>query len=139
MPELAALTEAGLEVHDEDTLGELELGVYFAQGTGRDRDERAAEGWGGDRLRVYRAPGGATPVVWFTTWDEEREAIEAEAAAARVRDLVPPERRASHLVQRIGRAVLIVRDLEPALHVPVIQEFERFARSLPRTPGRIEG
>lgn len=139
MPPFDALTEAGLEVHDEDTLGELEMGVYLAQGTDHDREERAAEGWGGDRLRVYRAPGGGTTVVWFTTWDNEAEAIEAEAAAARVRDLVPEPQRATHVVRRIGRALLLVRDLAPALHVPVLSEFDRFAQSLPRTPGRIEG
>lgn len=137
MPPLDALTDAGLVVHDEDTLGELETSIYFAQGTPRDRSEAAAAGWGGDRLRVYTRAGGGTTAVWLTAWDDEREAIEAEAAAARVRDLAPAERAAHQLVQRIGRAVLIVRDLDPALHPPVIEAFARYARSMPPQPRRI--
>ncbi|UJR81085.1 hypothetical protein [Sandaracinus amylolyticus] len=139
LPAFDELTDAGLEVHDEDTLGELEMGVYFALGTSSDREAAAATGWGGDRIRVYRGPNGATSAVWFTTWDDEREAIEAEAAASRVRDHVPEAQRASHLVRRVGRALLILRDVDPALQPAVLDDFDAFAASLPHTPGRIEG
>jgi hypothetical protein len=125
------LVTAGYRVHDEDTLGELELSIYLAQSTGEDRNLIAGEGWGGDRLRVYSGPNGQTAAIWFTTWDDEREAIEAEAAALRVRDLAPESRRATHRVRRVGRAVLIIRDLEPTLHGPIETSFEGFARSLP--------
>ncbi len=123
------LLAAGYRVHDEDTLGELELSIYFAQSTGEDRNLSAGEGWGGDRLRVYSGPNGQTAAVWFTTWDDEREAIEAEAAASRVRDL--SSHGATHQVRRVGRAVLIIRDLEPTLHGPIESSFEDFAHSLP--------
>ncbi|MDQ3031075.1 MAG: hypothetical protein M3Y87_01560 [Myxococcota bacterium] len=137
LPEFDELLAAGLRPHDEDTLGELELSVYFAQGTSADRNPAAGEGWGGDRLRVYTREDGTSAAVWFTTWDDEAEAVQAEAAASRVRDLVPPERLASHVVRRAGRALLIVRDLEPALHPPVLAAFDAFSRSLPPRPGRI--
>lgn len=137
LPEWDELLAAGLRAHDEDTLGELEISVYFAQGTSADRNAPAAEGWGGDRLRVYTREGGPSAAVWFTSWDDAREATEAEAAASQVRDLAPAERRASHVVQRAGRALLIIRDLDPALHPPVLADFDAFARSLPPRPGAI--
>lgn len=136
MPALPELDAAGYVVHDEDTLGELEASVYFALGTGEDRDAAAAAGWAGDRIRVY-VRQGTTAAVWFSTWDDEREAIEAEAAAARVRDRVPADRIASHLVRRSGRALLVVRDLDPALHAAVLDELERLSRALPARPGLI--
>lgn len=137
MPESIELAEwdellaAGYRLHDEDTLGELELSIYFAQSTGEDRDEAAGEGWGGDRLRVYSTGDGQTAAIWFTTWDDEQDAIEAEVAASRVRDLAPESVRARHRVQRQGRAVLIIRDLDPTLQAPVQASFESFACSLP--------
>lgn len=137
LPEWDELLAAGYRVHDEDTLGELELSIYFAQSTGEDRNLAAGEGWGGDRLRVYSGPNAQTVAVWFTTWDHEQEAIEAQAAALRVQDLTPEPQRATHLVRRMGRAVLIIRDLEPALHGPVEASFESFARSLPARTGAI--
>lgn len=133
LPPLPELEASGYLVHDEDTLGELEMSVYFAQGTGQDRNPRAAEGWGGDRIRVYRR-GEATAVVWFTTWDDEREAMEAEAAAIQVRNAIPEPRRAEHQVRRSGRAVLIVRDLPVPLQASVSASFEAFASSLPSRP-----
>lgn len=119
LPALPGLAAAGLTPHDEDTLGELEMGIWFAQSRtdGAQRDHRAAEGWGGDRLRVYRDETGRTSVVWFTLWDDESEAREAEAAA---------RSNAQH-VERIGTAVLILRDLPVALHPPVRAAFAAFA------------
>jgi hypothetical protein len=126
LPPLPALTEAGWTPHEEDSLGELETSIYFGLGRpGSERDERAAEGWGGDRLRVYRDAAGATAVVWFTAWDDEAEAREAEAAARAV--AARSERPEWQRVERVGEALLILRDLPPALHAPVRTEFARFA------------
>jgi len=134
LPELTALTEAGLVPHEEDSLGELEMGIYFGLGTEADRDESAAEGWGGDRLRVYRDGEGGTAVVWFTSWDDEGEAIEAERAARAVLEREPPSTRDRHRVERRGRAVLIVRDLDPGLHDAVRAAFGEVADGLPPSP-----
>ncbi len=131
IPTLPALTAAGLSKLDEDTLGELEMSVYFAQGTGHDTDPEAAAGWGGDRVRVYKDTTGHTSAVWFTSWDDDHEAGEARAAAERVMDAVPEARRARFAVVRDGRAVLMVRDLAPALLPPVTAAFHRFAHGLP--------
>ncbi len=132
LPDLPALSEAGWTAHEEDSLGELETSIYFGLARqGAERDESAAEGWGGDRLRVYRDEGGDTAVVWFTVWDDAGEAREAEAAARAVLAIAPPDRVESQRVERIGRALLILRDLPPALHASVRAEFARFAATHP--------
>ena len=127
LPALPALTDAGWAPHEEDTLGELEMSIYFGLGRSGDRDERAAEGWGGDWLRVYRNDGGDTAVVWFTVWDDENEAREAEAAARAVAAQMPGDRVESQRVARTGPALLIIRNLPPAQHAAVLAEFGRFA------------
>ncbi len=130
LPELPELGEAGWSPHDEDTLGELEMGIYFGLAGGPERNASAAEGWGGDRLRVYRNAAGATAVVWFTVWDDVGEAREAEAAARAVAlGSAPgsaPAGRTAH-VERFGRALLMLRDLPEADQGPVRAAFTRFA------------
>jgi hypothetical protein len=55
----------------EDTLGEFEIGLLFTQLL-QDSSETAgpafAQGWGGDRYRVYGADADA--LVWYSVWDE---------------------------------------------------------------------
>ncbi|MFK7991523.1 MAG: hypothetical protein AB8I08_36240 [Sandaracinaceae bacterium] len=131
LPELPELTASGLEVHDEDTLGELEMGIYFGLADGSDRDTSAADGWGGDRLRVYRDPASGRPgLVWFMAWDDEGEAIEAERAAETIRAAMPPAIQARHHVRRSGRALLVVRDLDPSLHPVIEAAFDGFSTAL---------
>lgn len=125
LPDFPELEAAGWIAHDEETLGELEIGIWFAQGQATDRDAAAAEGWGGDRLRVYRNAEGRTAVVWFTIWDDEREATEAEMAARATTARVAAEN--AQQIERIGRAVLILRGLPPELHAPVREAFVSFA------------
>lgn len=108
----------------EDTLGELEIGVYFAQGTRDDRAARAADGWGGDRLYAFRGDGPHTAVVWLTTWDGDRDADEAEYAARRIRDSLAPEPQARSLVERRARFVLIAREVPVELHRQLHALFE---------------
>jgi len=81
-------------------------------------------GWGGDHVVVY-GRADATAVVWWTTWDTEADAVEAYRAAQRV-----APKNLSSLVERRGRAVLIVRDLPPRLHRAVRKAFTIFARNL---------
>jgi hypothetical protein len=135
LPDLPALTAAGLVPHEEDTLGELEMGIWFGLGrSGVERDESAAEGWGGDRLRVYRGAGGDTAGVWFTSWDDEGEAREAEAAAIAVLEALPAARSPHQRVLRRGRAVLVLLDLPAPLQAAAVAAFETFAAGLPAAP-----
>lgn len=129
LPDLAELTEAGLVMHEEDSLGELEMGIWFGLAGSDERNASAAEGWGGDRIRVYRR-GEETALVWFTTWDDVGEATEAEASAQAVIDTL-----GGHL-ERSGRALLIVRGVEAELLEPVRTAFATFADELSDGPRR---
>ena len=75
---------AGYELLHEDTLGELEMRVYFGAAAQEAAAQHAAQGWGGDRLYAYRGADQKVAIVWLTIWDDEREAREAEQAAERV-------------------------------------------------------
>jgi hypothetical protein len=115
LPDLPELTAAGYEQVREDTLGELEMGVYFGQGVSEDEAKRAADGWDGDRIRVYRAEGAPSAVVWLSVWDTERDAEQAAYAAERVVRAGPKAWQARCSVVRRGSSVLMLRDIAPAL------------------------
>jgi hypothetical protein len=118
---------ADYELIHEDTLGELELAVYFGQAGGERPAQRAAQGWGGDRLYAYRAANREVSIVWLLVFDDEREAREAEEAAQRVRSAAPEAERAEHLAQRSGRALLVLRHVPATLHAAVRARFEQWA------------
>ncbi len=125
LPELELGAEGlGTEVVDEDTLGELELAVYFGQGRTSGVHADAAAGWAGDRLRVYRGGPMGTAVVWLTLWDDEEEALEAEAAARQVGQGVD----GGH-VEREGRALVILRNVPRARHRATTAALLRAARA----------
>ena len=88
---MAALLGPGWTTSYEQTLGEMQTGVWVA-------DERkaqqlfpvlpaqlpraeAAAGWGGDRLVSLDGPDGAWAVVWQTDWDSREDAREFRDAA----------------------------------------------------------
>jgi len=105
LPALPQMEAAGFQALDEETLGELELSVFFARGTNADRNESAAAGWNGDRIRVYEqhAEGGNhTAFLWYLDWDTEADAIEAEQAATRIGGME---------VQRDGMRLVLSRGL----------------------------
>ena len=111
LPQASGMLGDGHELVVEDTLGELELSVYFAQGAREAVGRRAADGWSGDRVYVFRSAKGKLSAVWITTWDDARQAGEAEAAARAVIDAALPHERAEHAVIREDDAVLIARGL----------------------------
>ncbi len=128
VPDNEALLAAGFVRAAEDTLGELELGVYLGQGLASGIDERASEGWGGDTLVVY-VRGRQSAVVWWTTWDTELDAQEAYQAAREI------ERQSGiGRVERKGRSVLILRGVPPKLEREVRGDFVEFARRIKDTP-----
>ncbi|MFW2386765.1 MAG: hypothetical protein ACN4G0_00390 [Polyangiales bacterium] len=124
MTDNANLLAAGFARIEEDTLGELELGVYLGQGRPSGIDEEAAAGWAGDQLRVYRR-GDESGVVWWTTWDTDADAQEALAAA---RAVSPGDSSAS--AERKGRSVLIIRGIPHRLHRAIRSDFNSFARGI---------
>jgi hypothetical protein len=54
--------------------------------------------------------------VWVTSWDDEREAIEADRSFERVRDLATGPARSTHDVTRADRLVIVLRGVPPELH-----------------------
>ncbi|MCA9666177.1 MAG: hypothetical protein KC503_11340 [Myxococcales bacterium] len=77
-----------------DTLGELQLRLLFETALGKSAAERAAAGWGGDRLVAYARKDAAPPqpgkpgalplIVHLTSWDSDLDAIEAQSGMRRV-------------------------------------------------------
>ena len=58
----------------EDVLGESEIRVLLAVLAGSNDVQTVVPiGWGGDRFRVYEAPGGPA-LVWYVAWDDQRSA-----------------------------------------------------------------
>jgi hypothetical protein len=58
----------------EDALGENEIRVLLAALAGSDEVQTVVPiGWGGDRFRVYEAPGGPA-LAWYVAWDDQRSA-----------------------------------------------------------------
>ncbi|MDH5490986.1 MAG: hypothetical protein OEY14_03340 [Myxococcales bacterium] len=135
LPAFAHLEAEGWRPAGEDSLGELEMAVYLGIGSESGADWGAAEGWSGDRLRLYEpeVAGASDPprakLVWFSAWDDLAEAAEAETAARRV---VGTEGLGAgpHWVERRGRGLLILRWVEPSLRPPIREAFARFALGL---------
>jgi len=137
LPALPALEQAGLTPHEEDSLGELEMSIWFGLGSpSEERLESPAEGWGGDRLRVYRDGRGGTAVVWFTTWDDEGEATEAAAAARAVTAALAAGGGEAPYVEQQGRAVLVLMNVAEGLKPAVRAAFDAFVEDLPASPPR---
>jgi hypothetical protein len=121
LPQAQALLGADWTFAAEDTLGELELSVYFAQSLADRAAYRAAEGWAGDRVYVFRADPDRLAAVWVTTWDDERHAVEAERAAAKVESRPAAAGAARAHVERFGRAVVIMRNV-PVDRYPQVRD-----------------
>lgn len=128
VPDNEDLLAAGFERAAEDTLGELELGVYLGQDRPSGTNDRAAQGWGGDRLVVY-VRGSERVVVWWTTWDTEEDAKEAYQAARAL-----SERRGEVRVERKDRSVLILHRIPLGLERSVKSDFFEFARRIKNLP-----
>jgi hypothetical protein len=98
LPDVAARLGPAWSTSYEQTLGEMQTGVWVADGQ-KARSlfpvlpavlprAEAAAGWGGDRLVSLDGPDGAWAVVWQTDWDSQADASEfREAARDAVRDL----------------------------------------------------
>jgi len=126
IPDIPALDKAGYKLVEEDTLGELEIRIYFAQGTSEKTAEKAAEGWSWDRIRLYRKESGEKAIIWFTNWDDESEAKEAEEAARMALESVKESRRSLFSVERSDTTVLIIRELPRHLQQEVLEVWSKW-------------
>lgn len=83
LPRVAPVLGDGWTVHVEDTLGELGVYSYLANGIEDSRARKAAAGWGGDKLALFRNGNDYALVLQFA-WDTSSEATEFMTA---LRDL----------------------------------------------------
>ena len=135
LPDLAGLLDDEAAELTNNVLGEFGIGMLFSafparvpEGTLRPPHPwKIAAGWGGDRYCCYEdAATGRITLVWFTTWDTEREAVEFEDAyntliPLKYDDARPEQSRFTEaslwridgmmaFVERVGKGVLIIED-----------------------------
>ena len=91
LPDIAALLGPEWMTSYAQTMGEVQIGVWVADGRkpetlflklpGQLPRAEAAAGWGGDRLVSLDGPDGSWAVVWQTDWDTAADAAEFRKAA----------------------------------------------------------
>jgi hypothetical protein len=88
LPDLAGSLGDGWVESEVQTMGEMQLGVWVADGQGgagaaglQLPNASAAAGWGGDRIASLDGPGETWAVVWQTAWDSDGDGQEFTAAA----------------------------------------------------------
>ena len=92
LPDLAAALGEGWTQTGETVMGELNTGIWVADGAEWDPlslslggvtmpNASAAAGWGGDRLVTLDGPDGAWALAWQTDWDSADDRSEYIAAA----------------------------------------------------------
>jgi hypothetical protein len=118
--DLADQLGEGWSVPLEDTLGELQLGIWLREAeTNADDSATATAGWGGDRLAVVEGPNASWGVVLETTWDTAEDATEfLDAAQPAVDGLANPARISAPAGK--GVTILIASDEETLLALDVI-------------------
>jgi hypothetical protein len=124
LPDVAAAMGEGWTTSSTQTLGEMAIGVWVADGESAPAaipgfpvplpNAEAAAGWGGDRLVSLDGPAGAWAVTWQTTWDSEGDGDEfvtaAEAAMADLTGAHSVERDSVGSVEGSPVLVLIASD-----------------------------
>ncbi|MCB0358201.1 MAG: hypothetical protein KDD44_01145 [Bdellovibrionales bacterium] len=76
-----------------DTIGEFTISALLSNWLSSETARSAADGWGGDRIALYRRSASRVLLVWDTHWDSAEEAQEffrALASAYRKRFAVNP-------------------------------------------------
>ncbi len=83
MDGIAARLGNGWSEKWQQTMGELRIGVWLADGAAGEQTgpkaavklprANAAAGWGGDRLVSLDGPDGSWAIVWQTKWDTEQD------------------------------------------------------------------
>jgi hypothetical protein len=82
LPDLKAALGPEWLLWKEDALGELGLTIYLANGLPTDKATAAAEGWGGDRMLLFRSRSGYQyALAAATTWDTPEDALQFYSAA----------------------------------------------------------
>lgn len=84
LPDVTRSLGSGWKVGHVDTLGELIMQVWLAQGVDGATAIQVASDWAGDRVAGYTGPDGTWGVVWSTAWQNVTDARSFESAAGEV-------------------------------------------------------
>lgn len=77
VPDLVQVLGDGWEDVDETPIGQASIGFMLEHfGLPKDVADGAADGWGGDRVRIATGPDGAFAVAWRLAWDTPEDAAE---------------------------------------------------------------
>lgn len=104
----------------EDTLGELQLGIWLRTArpeVDRTAAESAAAGWGGDRAVLLEGPDDAWAIGLLTEWDTEVDASEFAEQATRTRDAIGLLGTVVHQPGSLTVRVLIGSDTAAAIRI----------------------
>jgi hypothetical protein len=106
-------TQTGWSTPVPNTEGEAIISIWLqALGVSASVADRAAAGWGGDRLAAAAGPAGAFLLGWHLTWDTSADADQFAAAYASARTRLAFR---SRLVRLSSRDVLVVHASSQAL------------------------
>lgn len=120
--DLSASFGEGWSKKEVNTLGEMGFQTVFKDLLG-DKNDEACAGWDGDRLHTYEVKDAKkASVVWYTTWDSEKDAKEFASAYKKLlfkkykQDSIKPvdgvlsfaKDREEHLMTLRGKDVLII-------------------------------
>ena len=120
LPDLAAQLGSDWKASFTQTLGELETGIWLADGQGGGSaglglpvplpNAEAAAGWGGDRLVSLDGPNGTWAIVWQTAWDTATDADEFDTTADSVMADLPGAHEVvkTSIAGALGAPVLVV-------------------------------
>ncbi len=75
-PDLTAALAADWRLLGHDTLGEFIIAMYLDEEIGGGSADKAAAGWGGDRLSIYRDAAGDELLAWRMVWDSPEDGAE---------------------------------------------------------------
>lgn len=125
LDDLSAELGAGWQIANEQTLGELSLGVWVAGGQeprviipGLPVEWPQAEvaaGWAGDRLQMYEGPDNGWAIVWETVWDSNADADEFEDRASELQSTLDGVSEISAISQRPDPTVTLFVASDQAL------------------------
>lgn len=117
----------GWNVLEENTLGEVQLGIVFSQYDFPDIGKIAAYGWDGDRYAVLRHPETSEKVLLLhTAWDSEGEAEEFARAWKEVARVKDAESGRVSSIERDGASVYVV-ETPPQMDAGALIEIVRNA------------
>ncbi len=145
-----------------DVLGEMVFKIWFESKMPAAQAERAAAGWGGDRMVAYAAPEKPTAsgkdvgkesgkdagvaqmptVVILSAWDTEGDARETEKAGQKLQGALSEERdvgkESSYSVERRGRLVLFLCGVPKTQQPKVAEEvFRTWKVEFPAPPAAV--